>query len=65
MGKPKDTKPVGDWYDLVRVPEGKRWTERFEESKRIRDEQERKVNAQKDALNKEKQKKVVKKIGKK
>jgi hypothetical protein len=31
----------GPWYDLVKVQEGKRWTERFEESKRQRDEQDR------------------------
>jgi len=35
----------GPWYDLVKVQEGKRWTERFEESKRQRDEQDRIVKA--------------------
>lgn len=35
----------GCWYEFVRVQEGRRWTERFEESKRQRDEQDRIVKA--------------------
>jgi len=54
-----------EWEPIVAKMEGKRKTHRFEERKRQSNEQERIIKAKKQEENKEKQNKIVKKIGKK